>query len=171
MTSGIQTFKDLLELISYAAVILGVPVALTQYIRATRKEQRDREYGTYDALDEKYLQFQRLCLAHSRLDVWDIPDPKRQELSPQELKQECLLFTILFAIFERAFLMYSDMSSEVKRRQWQGWDKYIRAYCSRTNFRDAWKVSGSTFDTDFEEYMRRVLAETVVVTGEDVAGV
>lgn len=158
MDHGVTSWKDLVELVSFCVVILGVPAAVFQYVKAKRREQKDREYGTYDELDNKYVDYQRVCLEHPRLDVWDIPDPEPKELSPEEVKQEQQLFTILFAIFERAFLMYSDMSTELRRTQWTGWDQYIQSFCERANFCDAWKKSGSTFDLKFEQYMVRAIA-------------
>jgi hypothetical protein len=162
MPIDLEDLADLLEVVSQCIVVIGFPLALVQYYLATRKEQKDREYGTYNALDDKYIAYQELCLEHPDLDVWDVPDvspPNSQTPNPQtpKLKQERQLFTILFSIFERAFLMYADMSTEVKKTQWSGWDGYIKSYCKRQNFRDAWKVSGSTFDTKFEKYMNGLI--------------
>jgi hypothetical protein len=159
MTSGIASWKDFLEFGSYLAVVLGVPAALVQYVRATLKEQKDREYGTYDELDDKYLDYQRLCLENPELDIWDIPDDLPKVLSQVERKRELQVFTVLFSIFERAYLMYSDMSSEVKRTQWHGWEEYIRSYSKRENFSRAWKQGGSTFATDFTRYMDALIAD------------
>jgi hypothetical protein len=155
MQINLEELKSLLEIVSQCIVVIGFPFALFQYYFATREEQKDREYATYNALDDKYIAYQELCLAHPDLDVWDVPDvspPNPQ--TPKLLKQERQLFSILFSIFERAFLVYADMSTEVKKTQWSGWDGYIKSYCKRQNFRDAWKVSGSTFDTKFEKYMQ-----------------
>lgn len=66
MDCGVQTLKDLVEFASYFAVILGVPAAFIQYVRATRREQRDREYGTYDELDDKYIEYQQAVPPASR---------------------------------------------------------------------------------------------------------
>lgn len=143
-----------LNIISQLTIIFGFPIVISQYLIAKKKEKKDREYGTYNSLDEKYLEFQKLCLEFPRLDIFDIQDygPSR-ELSVEEKKQELILFTILFSIFERAFLLYYDQNSEIKKRQWSGWNNYINCYCNRENFRSAWELSGSTFDTKFEKYM------------------
>ena len=125
MQFGIDSMKDVMELLSYFAVILGVPLVIAQYASAVRKEQRDREHGTYDALDDKYIEFQRMCMEYPRLDVWDIPNGNALVLKEDEKKQELIAFTLLFSIFERAFLMYSDASSATKRDQWTGWHEYI----------------------------------------------
>ena len=163
-----QEVKDYLEIINKLVVILGLPLAYFQFIRTKRKEKRDREYGTYNALDEKYLEFQKLCLQHPYLDVYDIPDPNPGELNEEQRKEELILLTMLFSIFERAFLLYSDQSSAIKRRQWIGWDDYIKSYCKRENFLKAWEISGNTFDTNFEAYMRQNIQNTMIITNADL---
>ena len=144
---------DYLDAIGKVIVILGVPVAIFQYINTTQKERRDREYGTYNSLDEKYIEFERLCLSYPYLDVFDIKDKKPGELDEKQKKEELILFTILFSIFERAYLLYSDQSSKIKKEQWSGWDSFILEFCGRDNFINDWKVSGNTFDTRFQNYM------------------
>ena len=152
-------FKDILDLINSLVVVLGVPIAIWQYIKTKQKERSDREYGTYDALDEKFIAFQQLCLEHPDLDIFDIPDKSPAKLNAVQEKEELIIFTILFSIFERAYLLYiyNDQSSELKERQWSGWDEYIQAFSKRQNFKNAWKVSGATFDKKFEEYMKKII--------------
>jgi hypothetical protein len=159
MNGGFQQLKDVFELLSYAAVVVGVPAGLFQYYRTVKKEQQDREYGTYNALDEKYLEFEKLCLEHPYLDVFDIPDQAPIQLTEPQKKEELIAFTMLFSIFERACLMYSDESTAIKQRQWTGWEEYIRRFCKRENFRRAWATSGNTFDTTFQDYMAQCLRE------------
>lgn len=147
-------FLDYLDAISKIMVILGFPLAYIQYLRTKRKEKRDREYGTYNALDEKYLEFQKLCLEHPYLNIFDIPDKEPKKLDDKQRKEELILLTMLISIFERAYLLYSDQNSAIKKKQWVGWDLYIKSYCERKNFLHAWEISGTTFDTDFETYMK-----------------
>src|SRR5438105_627431 len=150
-------WKDIFELLSYVTVVLGLPAAIYQYRRSKLREQADREYGTYNALDEKYLDFQRLCFEHPDLDIFDIPDASPQPLNEEQMKRELIAFTMLISVFERAYLMYHDQTNRVKAAQWTGWDEYIRAYCDRDNFRNAWEVSGETFDRNFENYVEDIL--------------
>lgn len=154
---NVQSLKLVLEILSLSAVVLGVPAGLGQYYLSVRKEQQDREYGTYDALDNKFHEYQRLCFDNPDLDIHDVPLASAGPASAERQRREDIAFTILFAIFERAYLMYADQSTELKEKQWAGWDEYIRSFCQRENFRRAWRVSGSTFDADFEQYMRQCI--------------
>jgi len=153
----VKHVKDIVELLDRLTVLIGVPAGLYHYTRTTKKEQRDREYGTYNALDEKYLEFLKLCLDHPSLDVFDIPDETPRQLTEEQAKIELIAFTMLISMFERAFLMYRDQSTAVKRRQWSGWDSYIREYCERKNFRRDWEILGDEFDEDFQRYMAQHL--------------
>lgn len=155
-----------LDALARIVVLIGVPTGLLQFYLKTRKERHDREYGTYNALDEKYLEFQRLCLDKPRLDIFDIPDPKAVELTLEEKKQELVAFTLLFSIFERAFLMYKDQSKKARERQWTGWRDYLVSYCRRENFRRAWQISGNTFDQEFQDHMTKTLHEIADSTGK-----
>jgi len=150
---------EVLDLINKGVVILGLPLAYFQYFRAKKKERRDREYGTYNALDEKYLEFQKLCLDHPYLNIFDIQDNSPSLLDAKQQKEELILFTMLFSIFERAYLLYSDQKSDIKKRQWIGWDLYIGSYCERGNFLQAWEISGDTFDTNFEKFMEEKILQ------------
>ncbi|HKV05975.1 MAG TPA: hypothetical protein VJO53_12835 [Candidatus Acidoferrales bacterium] len=161
MTIHFQQVKDFSEIASYVAVVIGVPVGLFQYYRTVKKEQEDREYGTYNALDEKYLEFLKLCLDHPHLDVFDVADRVPADLSNSQKKQELAAFMILFSIMERAYLMYSDQSTTIKERQWTGWHDYIGGYLRRANFRRAWEEYGSQFDSKFQAYMKLRLKETI----------
>jgi len=153
MKSFLVEYKDVLESLSYIALLVGIPFGIYQYYRAKKREQLDREYGTYNSLDEKYLEFLNLCFQHPQLNIFDIPDETPDKVDTQQLKQELIAFTILFSILERAFLMYHDQSTEIKRKQWSGWEEYIGDYCLRENFRSAWLINGKSFDLDYQSYM------------------
>ena len=157
MIEALVSPKDFLEVLATIVVLGGVPFGLYKYVDAVKKEQRDREHGTYNALDEKYIMYQEVCLKNPKLDIFDIPDAQPASLNPEEKKKEVIAFTILMSIFERSFLMYSDKSDSIKEQQWQGWEEYITKFASRDNFKKAWEISGETFDTRFEEFMNGVI--------------
>ena len=68
-----ESLHLLLEDLSYVVTLLGVPLAIFVYLKEQRHLRDEREYGTYDALDQKYIEVQQLCLDHAELDVFDTP--------------------------------------------------------------------------------------------------
>ena len=148
-----KKIDEWLGLITKAIVIVSVPWSLYQYITTSEKEKQDRAYAVYNSLDKEYKEWEALCLHYPELDIFDVPDSIPPTLTAIQLKQETILFTILFATFERAYLLYSDGDDEIRQAQWTGWKEYIEGYCSRENFKRAWKVSGSTYDMGFQQFM------------------
>jgi hypothetical protein len=152
-----MTLKDTFELLAHIATILGIPVAILIFVNEKRKERRDREYGTYDALDEKYQDYLRLCMDNPELDVYYIPLEGKHELSREQKIRQWAMFEILLSLLERAYLMYQDQSSEIKKAQWFGWDKYMHDYAKRETFRNLWQELSVEYDSSFVEYMNSVI--------------
>lgn len=141
--------------------ILGVPGAILVFLLEKRKERRIQEYETYDALDDRYTEFQRMCIEYPGLDIHEVAHTHPKVISEDERKQELAAFSILFSIFERAFLMYEDQSTPAKQRQWSGWQEYIRHYLRRESTRTAWKTISTTggFDTTFSKFFEGLSRE------------
>ncbi len=163
-----HVLKEILEVLSYLAIIIGVPLALAEYRQAqfsakSEREQalREYQYQNYHFLDEKYLEFLKLCFDNPDLDIFDIPDNKirTENISSENKKKELIAFSILFSVMERAFLMFYESSDEMKQRQWSGWDAYIHAFARRRNFRDAWASSDISFDEKFQKYVKRIISK------------
>jgi len=157
-----------LRILYYIVFILGIPIGLIRYWLTKRKEQRGRDDATFDALDHKFMEFQRLCLDFPELDIFDVPDKNAKDKNEFQRKQELIAFTFLFSIFERAHRTYKDVSKKSKKIEWTGWQEYIQQFCVRENFLNAWKESGRTFNSDFQNYMQNLLADTLVREIKDV---
>jgi hypothetical protein len=152
-----------LEIATFIITILGVPAAIFVYLKEQSNRRIEREYGTFDALDEKYIDIQQLCIEHPELDVFDSPFDNPKELSAEQKKQEEAILLIRISIFERAFLMYQRTTSEVKEGQWKGWELEIIEWFSRDNFRSAWEEHGSYFDKSFFEYFNGYVSSECII--------
>ena len=155
-----DSVSQYLEIATFIITILGVPAAIFVYIKEQENQRAEREYGTFDALDAKYIEIQQLCLEHPELDVFDSPFSNPVKLSEQQQKQEEAILLIRISVFERAYLMYQRTASQSKIEQWEGWEIEIIEWFSRDNFRAAWKEHGSYFDKDFFKYFDRYLENT-----------
>ena len=150
---SLEAIRDICQIVYFVALSITGPVALIGYLAAKNKERQQREDGTYDSLDVRYLDYQKLCLSYSELDVFDIAREPSRPLTEQDKKQELILFTILISIFERAYLMYRGHTETSREKQWSGWVEYMEGFAKRPNFRKAWEICGPMFDTDFCEFM------------------
>lgn len=154
-----MTFLQVLEALSYIVTVLGFPIAIIVYLNEKEKERREREYGTYHALDEKYLYFLELCMKYPNLNIYSIPLEEQEALTPQQEVIQYALFEIEISLFERAFLMFQDTSTELKLSQWQGWHHYIVRQCQRQEFRELWDLLGKDYDLNFMEYINSIIRE------------
>jgi len=141
-----------LEIGTFIITILGVPAAIFVYLKEQKNQRLEREYGTFDALDAKYIEIQQLCLEHPELDIFDTPFETPKDLSEEQKKQEEAVLLIRISIFERAFLMYQRTTSQAKKSQWKGWELEIIEWFSRENFKAAWVEHGPYFDKSFFDY-------------------
>ncbi|PCI73489.1 MAG: hypothetical protein COB38_00015 [Gammaproteobacteria bacterium] len=147
-----------LEIATFIITILGLPAAIFVYIKEQEHQRAEREYGTFDALDAKYIEIQQLCLENPQLDVFDSPFANPIELTEQQQKQEEAILLIRISIFERAFLMYQRTRSESKQSQWDGWELEIKEWFSRKNFITTWNEHGAYFDKSFFEHFNRYIS-------------
>jgi hypothetical protein len=169
----------LLENMSFLATLVGLPVLLISYWTNQHNENRRREFGTYDALESGYIEFQRLTLLYPRLDIAETPlSNPPADLSDAEMVQRRTLYMVLFSLFERAFLMYHRQSfwrlfqSREQRAQWKGWSSFMERYAGRSNCAQAW-FNGEPprpdvrqdFDDNFEKHMFELFKKAGQIPG------
>jgi hypothetical protein len=130
-----------------AIILIGTTLAaVSRYYYAKSDE-------AYRSLDEKYLEYEKLCLQHPNLDVFDHPQEPTDALNDEQEKQELIIFSILISIFERAYLMYRGVVRSTRKKQWNGWKQYMILFFERENFQGAWAKCGNMFDTDFQKFI------------------
>ena len=66
-----EQLSQYLEAATFIITILGFPAAIIFYLLEQKQQRLEREYGTFDALDNKYIEIQQLCIDHPELDVFD----------------------------------------------------------------------------------------------------
>jgi hypothetical protein len=154
-----EWLKDAALILYYISLSITGPLALFSYLQAKKKEQQDREYRTYDELDNKFLAYQELALKHD-LDLIEAPDASIAMSGDRlRLRQELVTASCGFALFQRAFLTFHGQSNAFKARQWQGWDKLLTSFVSRPGVRHAWMICKPHFDTTFQTFVdNRILA-------------
>ena len=88
-----------LEIATFIITIFGVPLAIYMYLDEQKSQRAEREYGIYDALDDKYIELQQLCLQYPKLDIFDTPFKNPNVLTEEDEKQEEAILLIRISIF------------------------------------------------------------------------
>src|SRR5262245_38573543 len=151
--SKMEWIKEIAQVLYYVSLSITGLLALIGYLRAKDREQQEREYRTYDELDNKFLAYQKLALQHD-LDLIEAPDASAALAGDRlRLKRELVTASCGFALFQRAFLMFHGQSDAFKARQWQGWDRLLTAFLCRPANRHAWQVCKLHFDMQFQKHV------------------
>ncbi len=146
------------ELASYVITVIGLPLAIAVFLFEQRKERENEDEEAYQLLSDAYTDFLKLVLANTDLQLRTrnhVPN-----LSPDQRERMMVLYEILIALFERAFLLaYDENMPARKRRRWLSWEDYMREWCARADFRDALPTLLQGEDADFAAYIRRLTQE------------
>src|ERR1700731_471745 len=160
-----ETTIQITQIIYYIAMSIAGPLAVIAYMNAKKSERLEKEYKTYDELDNRFFEYQKLALEYYDLDILDVPNNDPSLAFDKKRKQEMVAYSILFSLFERAYLMFSSQADMFRQRQWSGWKHFLNDFLRRENVRTAWELSKNTYDTDFQSFMDRKIAEVVSKPG------
>ena len=148
-----------LEALSYLVTIIGLPFGIYAFIKEQRKERQNEEEEVYVQLSDQYSEFLELVLKNADLQLTTRTAPGAP-LTPEQIERRSVLFEILVALFERAFiLVYEDKMDAQAARLWQSWEDYMRMWCRRGDFRDHLPDLLHGEDPDFTAYISRISAE------------
>lgn len=147
------------ELLSYMVTVVGLPFAIAVFAFEQRRERANEEEELYQRLSDEYAEFCKLIIdnADLRLRTQKKSPPT---LSPEQEERRLLLFEMLVALFERAYiLVYADKMNKQQRRLWQSWDDYMHDWCEHEDFRAQLPRLLTGEDEDFCRHILRVSAE------------
>jgi hypothetical protein len=157
------------------ATLLSVLIAVVLFVQGQRKEAAERAHAdalaqetrvrdAYTALDDRYLDYVKLCLDHPDLDTFDTPLAHPPPPTPDRQRREAMVLSVLTSVLERAYLMFGSGTDPFEQAQWAAWAAYIRAWAARQNFRAEWAVSRTEYDAGFAAYVDTVVAATPATT-------
>lgn len=166
-----ETLK-LLEFASYLVTVIGLPVALFALWRESRaerdnerKEIEQRDEETYLRLSEQYTEFVDSVLQYPELGLHPRLEP-RADLAPDQQARRLLLFEMLIALFERAYiLLHEDVLDPQGARRWQSWADYMEQWCGREDFRAALPDLLRGEDPEFSRYILALRDRAVAGAG------
>ena len=154
-----ETVKDLAQILYYVTLSVAGPLALIEYFKAKKRDRLANEYKIYDELNNRFFEYQKIALEYYDLDILDVPNNGPSLGFDKKRKQEMVAYSILFSLFERAFLMFHHQEDQFRLRQWSGWKHFLNDFIRREAVRSAWLISRETYDTDFQKFMDAKIAE------------
>lgn len=154
-----MTFLETLEALSYIVTVVGLPLGIFVYLRDQRKERKNEEEEVYVSLSNQYAEFLQLVLKNADLQLTTRGAPA-SPLTAEQKERRAVLFEILIALFERAFILVYEPDMDAQElRLWASWEDYMREWCRRPDFRELLPDLVRGEDPDFTAYIRRLAAE------------
>jgi hypothetical protein len=145
------------ELASSVVTVFGLPLAIFVFVYEQRRERDNEEEAIYERLSDSYTDFLKLVIANPDLKLRS--QDAVSDLGEEQRERMLLIFDMLIALFERAYLLsYEENMNERQRRRWRSWDDYMREWCRRYDFRSLLPTLLRGEDPDFAAYIT-VLAE------------
>lgn len=157
--SWLVTYKDYFESISYLVTFIGIPIAIILFFREKQKERITRELEIYASAHDRYVEYLKLCLERPELDGFDLPKDGEEAKLCGIKYERIILFTILTAIMESAFIRYSRTDTQEAKIQWRGWREYILEWLHRPDFRKTWPIIGPQFSETFVRLVNQLADE------------
>ena len=112
-----ETVTGVAQIIYYLTLSIAGPLALIEYFRVKRRDRLANEYKIYDELNNRFFEYQKIALQYYDLDILDVPNNDPSLGFDKKRKQEMVAYSILFSLFERAFLMFSHQGEAFQQRQ------------------------------------------------------
>lgn len=146
---------------SAIVTVIGLPFAIGVFIWEQRKERQINQEEIYQRLSDEYTKFMKIVLDNADLRLLR-PPGETLHLTTEQTERQFALFSILIALFERAYLLvYEDQMDPQTARLWQSWEDYMRDWCKRPDFKAALPELLIGEDESFAGHIRRIAAEVV----------
>lgn len=146
---------ELWEVLANAMTVFGLPLAIYTFIQEQRKERENEDEEVYQLLSDAYGDFLKLVLANPDLKLRT--QKATPDLTAEQHERMMVLFDILIALFERAYLAaYAETMTVAQRRRWHSWDDFMREWCRREDFRRELPQLLQGEDSDFAAYLGRL---------------
>jgi hypothetical protein len=153
-----MTFMQTWELLSYVVTVVGLPLAIWVFMYEQRKERDNEDEEVYQLLSDAYHDFLKLVLANPDLKLRS--QPPTPNLTEEQQERMLVIFEMLIALFERAYLTaYDDRMSVKQQRRWHSWEDFMREWCRRDDFRVLLPRLLQGEDQDFVFYIQQLAQE------------
>ena len=145
------------ELMSYVVTVIGLPLAIAVFLFEQWKERENEEEEVYQQLSDSYQDFLKVALENAdlRLLSGDTAPP----LSDEQKERQLIMYIMLVALFERAYLLlFEDSMSPKQARRWNSWEDFILEWCRKPHFRSRLPQLLHGEDPGFVRYLEQLIA-------------
>ena len=162
------------ETSSYICVTFALFVAFFEYRANRAKADLDAAWNIYQEVDHAYVDYDKVCLDHPRLDCYMLPSKSEPTppLNLEEQRQQKILYDMLTDVFETAYVHFvkfrtrinSEEGKELFDDQWGTWDTTINSFIIRPAYLTVWFDVHEMYDYGLQCHMKTLILKTVEPT-------
>lgn len=146
-----MSLLEWMELLSYLATIIGIPMAIYIFAHQEKKERRIELQEIFDKLMAHYTDIQEKLFEYPELDIHD-----KALADPEDQRRQYILYEMVVSLFERSFMLLHGEDDPEYKRMWNSWVDYIKQWLVHKNFRDQLPLLMEGEDKDFVSYMSAI---------------
>ena len=155
---------DTWVLMSNVVTVIGLPLAIAVFLFEQRKERENEEEEVYQLLSDSYQDFLKVALRNSDLGLFS--DATTSALKDEQMERRLIIYTMLVALFERAYLLlYEDAMSPKQARRWNSWEDFMLEWCRKPHFRSSLPQLLHGEDPGFVRYLEQLGNSHPKITG------
>ncbi len=144
-------------LMSNIVTVIGLPLAIAVFLFEQQKERENEEEEVYQLLSDSYQDFLKVALQNPDLRLFS--DETAPLLSAEQKEKQLIIYIMLVALFERAYLLlYEDDMSSKQARRWNSWEDYILEWHRKPHFRSCLPQLLRGEDPGFVRYVEQLAA-------------
>lgn len=145
------TLLEFMELLSYIAALIGIPLAVGTFMVQEKKERQNEQEEIYDKLMAHYAEIQEKLFEYPELDMHSAVSPDRETQ-----RRQLILYEMLISLFERSYILLASEKEPEYQRMWNSWIDYIQSWLDRPNFVAALPQLMKGEDPDFVAYVAKL---------------
>ena len=148
-----QAFSTFSSILLSTSIVFSIPFWAINKLHERKQIQID----AYKELISEYTKLMEIFLCNTELNLYeDFEDLKIPNNSLQERKIK-IIFSMLVALFERAYITFHNNGSWLRKKYWQEWDTYIKDWCKKPLFYRYLSTTLAHSDSDFTSYMNSII--------------
>jgi len=145
-------FSTVSSLLLSASIIFSIPF----WVYTKLHERKEKSISAYKELITEYTKMMDVFLSNAELDLFSDKNYLLiQENSIEERKVK-IIFSMLIALFERAYIIFNTNEPWLRKRYWNEWDLYIKEWACRPLFKKYLNSTLTNSDSEFMHYMNSI---------------
>jgi hypothetical protein len=151
MTIWGYSLLEFMELLSYVAALIGIPLAVGTFMVQEKKERQNEQEEIYDKLMAHYAEIQEKLFEYPELDMHSAVSA-----DPETQRRQLILYEMLISLFERSYILLANEKEPEYQRMWNSWVDYIQSWLDKPNFVAALPQLMKGEDPDFVAYVAKL---------------